>query len=115
MNCDKGDKYVEDEIYYFKDHDFFNFSPFESFKFFVEKNDQLLSNIQLWFYNLSEKTNVKIIVNGIEKNVILDNFERVDLEVNKFSLKDIQILYNFELHNLTNIIDKLKHSTVQIL
>jgi peptidoglycan hydrolase-like protein with peptidoglycan-binding domain len=29
MNCDRGDKFAEDEIYYFENNDLFNFSPFK--------------------------------------------------------------------------------------
>jgi len=115
MNCDRGDKFVEDEIYYFENNDFFNFSPFKDFNFFIENNDKLLSNIKLWFYNMTEQINLTIRVNGIEKNEIINNFDIIDLGVNKNNIEDIEISYNSESHNITKIINKLKHSTVELL
>ena len=115
INSQRGDKFVEDEISYFENSDLFNFSPFNDFNFFIEKNDQLLSNIKLWFYGLNCQTNLMIKTNGVEKNEIINNFDIIDLGVNKNNMEDIEIIYNSESHNITKIINKLKHSTVEIL
>lgn len=115
MNCNRGNRFAEDEIYYFENNDFFNLSPFKNFNFFIENNDQILSNIRLWFYNLTGEINLIIRTNGVEKNEIINNFDIVDLGVNKNNMEDIEIIYNSESHNITKIINKLKHSTVEIL
>jgi hypothetical protein len=69
INSQRGDKFVEDEISYFENSDLFNFSPFNDFNFFIEKNDQLLSNIKLWFYGLNCQTNLMIKTNGVENHL----------------------------------------------
>lgn len=115
MNCEQGNKFVEDEIYYYENKDFFNLSPFDEFNFFVEKNDQLSSNIKLWFYNLKEQLDLTFRINGVEQNKKINNFDIVDLGVNKFTIKDIEIVYKSQSNNITKIIDQLKHSTVEII
>jgi ribosomal protein L20 len=64
---------------------------------------------------MTEQINLTIRVNGIEKNEIINNFDIIDLGVNKNNIEDIEINYNSESHNITKIINKLKHSTVELL
>jgi len=115
MNCDKGPRPVEDEIYYFENKDFFNFSQSQDFNFFVEKNDQTNSNIKLWFYNLFQRINLTVVVDGVKRNVTVDNFDNIDLGGNNSNIDSVEIIYNSEHYNITETIKTLKHNTVEIL
>jgi hypothetical protein len=115
INTKRGDRFVEDEISYFEGNDLFNFSTFKDFNFFIEKNDQFLSNIKLWFYGFEGQLNLAIKSNGLEKHLSIKNFDVVDLDVNKNNIEDVELIYSSESQNITKIIKKLKHTTVEIL
>lgn len=115
MNCERGEKFAEDEIYYFEDKDFFNSSPTQDFGLFIENNDQQKTNTKLWFFNLLNEIQITLIVNGIEINKSINNFDNVDLGMNKIFLRKVEMIYSSQLYDLTDIIEKVKHSTTQIL
>lgn len=115
INSDRGKVFVEDEISYFENNDLFNFSPFQDFNFFIEKNDQTLSNIKLWFYGLGNQLELVIKTNGVENNVLINNFDIIDLGITKNNIDNVELVYNFQSHDITGIIKKLKHTTVEKL
>jgi hypothetical protein len=97
---------VRDQIYYWKDVDFFNHSKNENYRFFFSKNDSteiwvgqpqtkefLDDNLRIIFYNILESTNVTITINGVEYNFIIDKPQMIKLDyksndVNKFIIND---------------------------
>jgi hypothetical protein len=104
-------KPVEDEIYYYEGHDFFNFSPIAELPFFIIKDDELLDNIKLLFYLSIENVPFQIMIDNIILDEVSENFKIIDLGFNKLSPKSVQIIYNETVFDITDTINKLKHST----
>ena len=102
---------VEDEIYYYEGHDFFNYSPIEEQPFFVIKNYETLETIKLLFYSVEEENFIKIKVE--EKNIEekISNYKIIDLGFNKMNPKSVLILYKDREYDITSTIDKIKHNT----
>ena len=103
---------VEDEIYYYKDHDFLNSSPIKNLKFFIEKNDETLESIKLFFYDNEDGKEIKLIVDSEETVHIVNNCDIIDLDFNKLNLKKVQIEFDSISHDLTKIIDKIRHNAI---
>jgi len=102
---------VEDEIYYYEGHDFFNYSPIEEQPFFVIKDDETLETIKLLFYSVEEENSIKIKVEekNIEEKIL--NYKIIDLGFNKMNPKSVLILYKDREYDITSTIDKIKHNT----
>ena len=102
---------VEDEIYYYEGHDFFNYSPIEEQPFFVIKDYESLETIKLLFYSVEEENFIKIKVE--EKNIEekISNYKIIDLGFNKMNPKSVLILYKDREYDITSTIDKIKHNT----
>lgn len=115
MNCERGEKYVEDEVYYFEDKDFFNSSPNKDFSLFIENDDQQKTNTKLWFYNLPNEIQIELLVNGVQINKLINNFGNIDLGINKSFLQKVEMTYDLKSYDLMDIIEEVKHSTTQIL
>jgi hypothetical protein len=110
-------KPVEDEIYYYENSDFFNFSPIAELPFFIIKDDELLDSIKLLFYLSIENIPFQIMIDDtildeVSENCFrCENFKIIDLGFNKLSPKSVQITYNETVFDITDTINKLKHST----
>ena len=72
---------VEDEIYFYKDHDFYDYSPTDKFKMFIVKDDEWKDNIKLMFYGLEEEKKVSINANGNLLGCTVYNYYLIDLNV----------------------------------
>jgi hypothetical protein len=104
---------VEDEIYYYENHDFINNSPIENLKIFIEKNDETSETIKLLFYEFNDTKEIKLIIDGEVSVHTINNYDLVDLGFNKFISKNVEIEYDSIVYNLTDIIQKIKHNTIQ--
>ena len=104
-------KPVEDEIYYYKGHDFFNFSPIAELPFFIIKDDEQLDSIKLLLYLSIEHIPFQIRIDDIIIDEVSENFKIIDLGFNKLLPKSVQIIYNETVFDITDTINKLKHST----
>jgi len=104
-------KPVEDEIYYYEGHDFFNSSPIADLPFFIIKDDEHLDNIKLLFYLSIENIPFQIMIDDLIMDEVSENFKIIDLGFNKLSPKSVQITYNETVFDITDTINKLKHST----
>jgi hypothetical protein len=61
---------IEDEIYYYENIDFFNCSPIEGIKFFVENDDEKLEPIKLLFYNIvGEKKFCRVAIGAVSNRI----------------------------------------------
>jgi hypothetical protein len=100
---------VKDKIYYWKDYDFFNMSPFNDFKMFVSKNEPidiwigeddnlksetLTSNLRIVFYSYKEMSQINIIVNGVNYSVTPKEWEINEFPVDSQSIHNIKFNYN---------------------
>jgi len=104
-------KPVEDEIYYYENSDFFNFSPIAELPFFIIKDDELLDSIKLLLYLSIENVPFQIMIDDTILDEVSENFKIIDLGFNKLSPKSVQITYNETVFDITDTINKLKHST----
>lgn len=101
---------VTDEIYYYENLDFFNYSPIEDFKFFIEKNDETLGNIKLLFYGFSDKKEINIKIEEETNILVIYDMYIYDLGFNKDNIKSVTLEYNSIRYDLTNTIKKIKHN-----
>jgi SAM-dependent methyltransferase len=105
---------VEDEIFYYDGIDFFNLSPIENLKFFVESNDENPGTIKILFYDIEDEIEIVLSINGGQSQHKLDNFYLIDLGFTKFNMKPVSIEYNGINYDLTEIIKNIKHNQLKI-
>jgi hypothetical protein len=105
---------VEDEIFYYDGIDFFNLSPIEELKFFIEKNDENPDTIKLLFYNIKDDVEILLNVDGEQSQHKLHNFYLINLGFTKFNMKPVSIEYNGINYDLTEIIKNIKHNELKI-
>ena len=105
---------IEDEIYYYENFDFFNLSPIENIKFFIEKDDEKLSTIKILFYEIEEHKEIKIRINEEETTHLISNFYLVDLGYTKFEQKSVSIEVDGVSYDISKIISDIKHNTLDI-
>jgi hypothetical protein len=104
---------VEDEIFYYEGHDFYNYSPTEEFSMFIIKDDETKETIKLMFYNVKFPGEYKIKINGNQSDLKIDNYEILDLNVLDHQIQNIEIYYREEVYNITKKIQEVKHNTLR--
>ena len=105
---------VEDEIYYYEGFDFFNFSPINGLKFFIEKNDETLTPIKLLFYENQFDKEIKIKVGETISVGTINNYAIFDLGFNKLNPQQVTITVDSVEYDITSIILNIKHSFLGI-
>ena len=105
---------VEDEIYYYENYDFFNISPIDGFKFFIENHGEKVENIKLYFYDHDGEKEIEVNVDGNKKKHIVKNHDIIDLGFNKLNYKSVIITYNSIDYDITDIIVNIKHNILNI-
>jgi hypothetical protein len=105
---------IEDEIYYYENIDFFNFSPIESLKFFIENNDENPDSIKILFYDIVGEKEIKVKVSETETIHTVTSLYLIDLGFNKFNLQPVTIELDNVIYDVTEIIKKIKHSILSI-
>jgi hypothetical protein len=106
---------VEDEIYYYEGHDFFNSSPVEGINFFINKNDEVYETIKLLFYYVSEPKDVEIIIDEKIYGYVINGNSLIDLGFDKFNIPRVVFKYMDVEYDITGIIKKIKHSTLNVI
>lgn len=103
---------VFDEIYFYEDHDFFNYSKNDKIKYYVEKNDEVPTNIKLFFYEIKQNVNSVVVVDNqiIRTNVL--QYDLIDLGFNKFNIKPVHIIIDGEKMDITEVIQNIKHNVI---
>jgi len=106
---------VKDLIYYWKDYDFFDYSPTKDFKIFFSKNHlmeiwigqdpshltQLPKNLRVLFYDFSEPIELTIFIDGSEYKVNPEPYQFIELPHSAFSIKELSIKYKDEIYDLS--------------
>lgn len=97
----KGSEHpVKDKIFYWKDYDFFDYSPVKDFKLFMSKNDEMTiwlgkenvyseklpNNLRIVFYKTENPKTVKLYINSSEYVIQIKNYEIIELPI---SSKDV--------------------------
>ena len=106
---------VEDEIYYYDGHDFFNSSPIDDLKIFIEKNDETDSTIKLLFYNVDQPRNILLNVGENVYGYQINGNSLIDLGFKKENIKNVSLTYNGIEYNITEKIEKIKHNTLKVI
>ena len=105
---------IEDEIFYYQNFDFFNFSPIEGIKFFIENDDVKLGSIKILFYHVVGEKEIKVKIGETETIHTISNFYLIDLGFNKFNLQPVTIEVDNINYDITEMITKIKHSCLNI-
>ena len=105
---------VEDEIYYYENTDFFNFSPIEDLKFFIENNDQNPATIKILFYDIVGEKEIKLKIGETETIHTVRSLYLIDLGFDKFNIQPVTIESDNVIYDITEIIKNIKHSTLKI-
>ena len=105
---------VEDEIYYYENVDFFNCSPIEGIKFFIENDDENPASIKILFYDVVGEKEIKVKIGETESAHTISSLYLIDLGFNKFNLQPVTIEVDDTNYDITEIIKKIKHSTLSI-
>lgn len=105
---------VEDEIYLYENHDFFNCSPIKELPFFIIKDDEILDNIKLFFYSVKELKPIKLIINDNDVEYLISDYKIIDLGFTKFNIKEVKLIYMDIEYDITEIISKIKHNTLRV-
>jgi len=105
-------KQVEDWIYYYDGHDFYNYSPTDEFNMFIIKDDQLKDSVKLLFYDVKSEQEIKVIINSNKKYFNMKNYSIFDIELNAESINSIILEYKEKNYNITDTINKIKHNTI---
>jgi hypothetical protein len=106
---------VEDEIYYYEGHDFFNSSPVEGINFFINKNDEVYETIKLLFYYVSEPKEVEIIIDDKIYGYVINGNSLIDLGFDKFNIPRVALKYMGVEYEINSVIKKIKHSTLKFI
>jgi len=101
---------IEDEIYYYQDHDFLDFSPTKKFKMFILKDDEIDGNIKLLFFEFFDEQNLIVKVDGTIISESVKKNQWVDLGYGKSNVKKTELLFGDESFDITKKITNLRHS-----
>jgi len=105
---------IEDEIYYYENTDFFNCSPIEGLKFFIENDDENPSSIKILFCDVIGEKEIKLKIGEIETIHTVRSLYLIDLGFDKFNLQPVTIESDNVIYDITEIIKNIKHSTLTI-
>jgi hypothetical protein len=106
---------VEDEIFYYDGKDFFDSSPINGIKFFVDKNDEEDTTIKLLFFDIQETKKIFLTVGSKEYGYNISGNSLIDLGIKKDEISNISIEYDGVNYDLTSIINKTKHNTLNVI
>lgn len=113
---------VKDKIYYWKDYDFFDYSPTKDFKMFFSKNDvmtiwlgegdntydeSLPNNFRLVFYGNDKIGEMSIVINGSTFNINPKQFEFIELPINSKEVNTLILNYKNQEYDLSDEYKKI--------
>lgn len=105
---------VEDEIYYYSGHDFFDYSPDPKVKFFIGKNYEPEHDIKIVFYDFHSESDIAIYRNGSRMDVYLASEKIINLG-NIRGIEKIEILVDSNIYDLTETIKGIRHSIIELI
>jgi acyl carrier protein len=113
---------VKDKIFYWKDYDFFDYSPVKDFKMFISKNEPmdiwlgegesvhkelLTDNLRIVFYGSEYIGEVILKVDDVLFNIEPKPFKFLEFPINSKGIKEIKIIYNGVEYDLSNEYSKI--------
>jgi hypothetical protein len=97
-------------IYFYENMDFFNYSPTEKIKFFIEKNDETQDSIKLLFYDIENEIPIKIRLGDTIMEETLQNYRIIDLGFNSTNYQNVVIEIDHVEYDITQKIKDVKHN-----
>ena len=112
-----GDFRTDDRIYLYRDINFFNHSKSNDYKMYMTKNQQKDENIYILFYDIKNKGDITVRINGKNHNLVIKEGEERTVEYNfKWNeIKDIQIIFNSLEIDYTEYYKELPMNIMQFL
>lgn len=115
FNIDSSEHPVKDLIFYWKGHDFFDYSPVKDFKMFLSKNDEMTiwlgespiyssilpKKFRITFYDFSGDLNLTVIINELEFDINPKPFEFEEFEIESQKIQELKIKYNNQLYDIS--------------
>jgi hypothetical protein len=106
---------VKDKIFYWKDYDFFDYSPTKDFKMYISKNEEmdiwlgespvyctkLTPKLRILFYDFLEPLKLNVILNEEEFDVYPKPFEFIEFEKKSNEIFNLKIKYNEQIFDLS--------------
>jgi hypothetical protein len=111
-----SDKIVKDQVFYWENFDFFNYSPFQEFKMFLSKHEptsvwlgenpvyesELSENLKIVFHGFEEMDEITIKINGIEYNKNPNPWEIIEFPISSQNITELIFTYNNKIVDFTN-------------
>lgn len=106
---------VKDKIFYWKDYNFFNYSPVPDFKMFLSKNEEmtiwlgenppqssiLTQNIRICFYGFQTLEPILLKINNQKYTVEPKNYEFIEFPISSQSITSLTMEYKNQEYDLT--------------
>lgn len=109
FNLKTSSKIIKDRIFYWSDYDFFNMSPFDEFKMFLSKNEEidiwlgenehsysekLTSNLRIVFHSFDSISEIQLEIDGTKFIITPKQWEINEFPFNSQQIKSIKMCYN---------------------
>jgi len=104
---------VEDEIFFYQNYDFFDYSPTKKFSMFIIKDYETKETIKFLFSNIKETKEIKIKTNSNEYDFMMSNFSLFDTKIPYGKCDKVEILFDGEIYDISDKINKIKHNTLR--
>lgn len=117
---------IKDQVFYWGDYDFFDYSPFSNFKLFISKNEkmniwlgenppyetELSDNLKFVFHSFDSMGEIKIIVNGEEFFRTPKSWEILEIPISSQNVKTIKFEYESNLVDFTSEYEKIMFNQI---
>jgi hypothetical protein len=129
FNLNGSETPVKDKIYYWKDYDFFDYSPVKDFKLFFSKNDDmdiwlgsddniykenLPNNLRVVFYDIKNIGEICLVINDLKFDVEPKPFEFIDIPINSTKIETISLVYQNQKYDLSEEYKKVMLNQIYI-
>jgi FkbM family methyltransferase len=113
---------VKDKIYYWKDFDFFDYSPVKDFKMFLSRNEPmdiwlgegnsarkevLSNNLRVVFYGSGDIGEITLKIDDFDHKIEPKPLQFIELPINSREIKKITMMYKGEEYDLTDEYGKI--------
>lgn len=106
---------TKDEIYYYDNLDLYNYSNFDSFKFFLHKRTLADDDTaKIFFYDMYEDFNVIVTINEKTIEQRITNHFLMDLNIHHDMVYELSISFNGVRQNLTSQYNNISHNKIII-
>jgi hypothetical protein len=109
-----SDEYVDDHILYHSGIDLFNYSRFKNFKYFISKNSLGVKDVEIYFYDISDRIEITINIDLIPKKYIIKDRDIIKLGFTSDNIKPVIIEYMDSSMDITDDIIKIAHNNIEI-